>query len=177
VVTAWVLNVDAERRRVSLTLIKPGTERRPPERKSHAPRRGKPARQEAQGGARPEGAPAAQAGAAPAGAAQTTAPPRGRPPQGQGRRPPPRRQQQQHGRQQQQRQPQRARTYQGPKRERPKPKLTESALQGAEPLRTFAELKALYEAKRPQEAPAAPQPAAVAVETPPPAEGHTPDNP
>src|SRR5207249_5832937 len=33
VVTVWVLTVDKERRRVSLTMIKPGTERRPPEKK------------------------------------------------------------------------------------------------------------------------------------------------
>src|SRR5262249_20677027 len=33
VVTVWVLTVDQERRRVSLTMIKPGTERKPPEKK------------------------------------------------------------------------------------------------------------------------------------------------
>src|SRR5207247_4905709 len=33
VVTVWVLTVDKERRRVSLTMIKPGTERKPPERR------------------------------------------------------------------------------------------------------------------------------------------------
>src|SRR5436305_6993273 len=33
VVTVWVLTVDKERRRVSLTMIRPGTERRPPEKK------------------------------------------------------------------------------------------------------------------------------------------------
>src|SRR5947209_3772543 len=33
VVTVWVLAVDRERRRVSLTMIKPGNERRPTERK------------------------------------------------------------------------------------------------------------------------------------------------
>jgi transcriptional accessory protein Tex/SPT6 len=32
VVTVWVLSVDQERRRVSLTMIQPGTQRRPPER-------------------------------------------------------------------------------------------------------------------------------------------------
>ncbi len=165
VVSVWVLNVDQERRRVSLTMIKPGTERRPPERKSHPPRRGRPARAEAQGGRR-EGASTAQAAAAPAPAGQTAtaAPHRGGRPQGHGRRPPPR-QQHGHGRHQHQRQPQQARTYQAPRRERPKPKLSESALQGAEPLRTFAELKALYEAKRTQETPAPVQETAVAVET------------
>jgi uncharacterized protein len=44
VVTVWVLNVDADRKRASLTMIPPGTERKPPERR--------PARQE-----RPPGEP------------------------------------------------------------------------------------------------------------------------
>src|SRR5581483_2207269 len=38
VVTVWVLTVDQQRRRVSLTMIKPGTERKPPERRPQAPR-------------------------------------------------------------------------------------------------------------------------------------------
>src|SRR5207302_744390 len=48
VVTVWVLTVDKERHRVSLTMIKPGTERRPPERK---PAQGQPQ----QGGRPPRG--------------------------------------------------------------------------------------------------------------------------
>src|SRR5439155_6861467 len=41
VVKGWVLSVDADRRRVSLTMIAPGTERRPPERRpQQAPRDG-----------------------------------------------------------------------------------------------------------------------------------------
>src|SRR5262249_61549710 len=47
VVAVWVLAVDKERRRVSLTMIKPGTERKPPERKPPPPRReGPPPRRE-----------------------------------------------------------------------------------------------------------------------------------
>src|SRR5262249_49480012 len=38
VVTVWVLSVDQERRRVSLTMIRPGTERKPPEKKPAQPR-------------------------------------------------------------------------------------------------------------------------------------------
>src|SRR6516164_10792263 len=38
VVTVWVLNVDQQRHRVSLTMIQPGTERKPPERKPYTPR-------------------------------------------------------------------------------------------------------------------------------------------
>ncbi len=39
VVTVWVLAVDKDRRRVSLTMIQPGTERKPPEKKPQPPRR------------------------------------------------------------------------------------------------------------------------------------------
>ncbi len=39
VVSVWVLNVDTERHRVSLTMIAPGTERKPPERRPAPPRR------------------------------------------------------------------------------------------------------------------------------------------
>src|SRR5262249_28873655 len=38
VVAVWVMSVDQERRRVSLTMIKPGTERKPPEKQAPAPR-------------------------------------------------------------------------------------------------------------------------------------------
>src|SRR5262249_33100108 len=39
VVTVWVLSVDKERHRVSLTMIPPGTERKPPERRPPPPPR------------------------------------------------------------------------------------------------------------------------------------------
>src|SRR6185437_15618136 len=39
VVGVWVLQVDGQRHRVSLTMIPPGTERKPPERGPRAPRR------------------------------------------------------------------------------------------------------------------------------------------
>src|SRR5205085_1362665 len=87
VVTVWVLSVDKERRRVSLTMIKPGTERKPPERRRRGragpaagrrDRRGQtggPAAGRGPGGAGPrrgaEAGPAAAAQAAPvAGQAQ-----------------------------------------------------------------------------------------------------------
>ncbi len=44
VVTVWVLTVDKERHRVSLTMIQPGTERKPPEKKPMPPRREGPPR-------------------------------------------------------------------------------------------------------------------------------------
>jgi uncharacterized protein len=64
VVTVWVLNVDQDRRRVSLTMIQPGTERRPPERR--------PPPREQRGGRAAPGAP-------PPGPAAPPAPPAGRP--------------------------------------------------------------------------------------------------
>jgi uncharacterized protein len=168
VVTVWVLTVDSNRRRVSLTMIKPGTERKPPERKPPPPRqehsrgerppRGRrPAPAAARGsppsqGPAPQG-PAAQP-AAPAAPAQVAhGPPRGRPPV-RGQRPPlpPRR----------------------PQRATPKPKLSQAALEGDAPLRTFSELAAFLEAKekvgtppaQPVAEPAA-APAATAEEPPP----------
>jgi competence ComEA-like helix-hairpin-helix protein len=134
VITVWVLTVDHERRRVSLTMIKPGTERKLPER-SAAPAR----RQGAGRGRRP--APAGQATAAQPAAAQTQqeqeAAVAATASTTQTRRPPPRRQQQQQ-----------VRRHQRQDRPKPKPQLSEEALQGAKPLRSFAELAAFIEAKK-----------------------------
>jgi uncharacterized protein len=168
VVTVWVLSVDKERHRVSLTMIAPGTQRKPPEKKpeprerrddrhERPPRGERPERRE--GGGRREG---------PAG---------GRPPQQRGRRPlPPR-----GGRSpvaqgapggaapaqggasrapapppgQQQPPPRKPK----PRRQPPQPKLSQAALAGATPLGTFAELAAFWEAKKkeePQPVPPAP---------------------
>jgi uncharacterized protein len=49
VVTVWVLSVDSQRHRVSLTMIAPGTERRPPERRGPPPRRDQRGPQQQQG--------------------------------------------------------------------------------------------------------------------------------
>jgi uncharacterized protein len=153
IVTVWVLTVDSARRRVSLTMIKPGTERKPPERKppqaqpaprpqhgSRPPRGRRPAPPQAPASvaapaqaappAPPEAAPAAAATAA----ARKPAPVQAPPP-----RPAPR--------------------PRKPHRAPPKPKLSQAALQGAAPLRTFSELAAYIEAKQ-QEPPPAPDPAA-----------------
>ena len=189
VVTVWVLNVDQQRHRVSLTMIRPGTERKPPEKKPYAPRQqqqgaeggadrppprgrgpgrpgGRPQEQRA-GGGRPGGRPGgppqrgpgrrpggqpqpATVGAEGGGGAQSgTTPPKQPPPPP----PPPRK----------------------PRREPPKPKLSQAALEGKAPLRTFAELGALFAAKTapppapPPPPPPAPEPAP-AVAEPPPAE-------
>jgi uncharacterized protein len=167
VVTVWVLLVDKERHRVSLTMIPPGTERKPPEKKPEPrERRGERGerREAPTGGARPpqaqprgrrplpprgrgpvpvgqtgqSGGQPAQTGAA-RGSAQASAP---RPPQ------PPRK----------------------PRRQPPKPKLSQAALAGASPLGTFAELAAFWEAKKkeePKPVPPAP-PTDTAGEQPPP---------
>jgi uncharacterized protein len=178
VVTVWVLTVDHERRRVSLTMIKPGTERKPPEKRpapqgERAPREREPGGRPPRGrGPRPGGPPPrgrrpAPQGARPAGqgghggppprqpgeaapaegaAAQATGAPAeagtGRqqgPPRGGHQPPPP----------QQQRRPRRA---------TPKPKLTQAALEGRAPLRTFGELNAFFAARKTDEPAAAPPP-------------------
>jgi uncharacterized protein len=188
VVTVWVLNVDQQRHRVSLTMIKPGTERKPPERKPFPPRQqqqpqgagagaghgggdrpprggpgrpgGRPQEQRAGGrpgggrpggppqrgpyrpGGRPQPAPASAEGGTSEGGAPP-APKQPPPPP-----PPPRK----------------------PRREPPKPKLSQAALEGKAPLRTFAELGALFAAKAAPPAPPPPpepEPAPVAAETPP----------
>jgi len=173
VVTVWVLTVDQQRHRVSLTMIKPGTERKPLERKpaegrpEHAraedrpPRGGQPRQgggpQEQRGdrGRRPQGRPGGppqrrgpgprqgggQPQAAPAGEGAPAQQAKGPPPRP---APPPRK----------------------PRREAPKPKLTQAALEGKAPLRTFAELGALFAAKQapPPPPPPPPVPAAVTPE-------------
>jgi transcriptional accessory protein Tex/SPT6 len=168
VVPVWVLSVDKERNRVSLTLIPPGTQRKPPEKKGEArERRG-------EHGERPERGPRPDRRE---GGARREDGGRGRPPQQRGRRPlPPR-----GGRapaaagapdgaapaqggasrtaapapRQQQPPPRKPK----PRRQPPKPKLSQAALAGATPLGTFAELAAFWEAKKkeePQPVPPAP---------------------
>jgi uncharacterized protein len=161
VVTVWVLSVDKDRRRVSLTMIAPGTERKPPEKKPLPPRR------EGQPGARP---PQGQRQGPPQGGRRP--PPRG----GQGGRP---------GGRPPQRAPQPAQVAKPaeasgqaaplgaaaqaaqaapppppppprkPKRQPPKPKLSQAALAGKESLGTFAELAAFWEAKKTDDTPTA----------------------
>ncbi|HEV3260460.1 MAG TPA: Tex family protein [Gemmataceae bacterium] len=157
VVTVWVLTVDHERRRVSLTMIKPGTQRKPAERKpaqprpqrgSRPPRGRRPAPPHAQVAVPGQGAPSAAVAQEPTktvGEAASGPPPRQAAPPPRPA-PPPRR----------------------PKRHAPKPKLSQAALEGKAPLRTFSELKALYEAKQKEEPP---QGQATAVQEPRPSPG------
>jgi uncharacterized protein len=132
IVRVWVVDVDKERRRVSLTMVEPGTERPP-----QPPRR--PPRSEGQQGGRPRRPPrppaaAVAGGAASAGpAAQGGAPPQ-RPGSG-----PPRHRKKHHAH--------------APGRPKPKPAaplrpLTKDMKEGKEPMRTFGDLKQFFEQKR-----------------------------
>jgi uncharacterized protein len=185
VVTVWVLSVDQTRRRVSLTMIKPGTERKPPERRPAPPPRQQQQQPQQPGGPRPpqrgrrpqfagqgqgqgprpqggsrSGPPSQRSGQPPR--RETTPPPQQQPvevaagtttpaPAETPVAPPPR---------------QPAPPPRRPQRTPPKPKLSQAALEGKVPLRTFGELSALFAAKREPKQPPAPAPA----ETPPPQE-------
>jgi uncharacterized protein len=159
VVPVWVLLVDKERHRVSLSMIPPGTERKPPEKRPE-PRERRPERGERRGDRPP---PQREGGPRREGGERREAPTGGRPPQQRGRRPlPPRG---------------RAPVAQGapggaaapvqqppppprkPRRQPPKPKLSQAALAGASPLGTFAELAAFWEAKKKEDEPPTPPPA------------------
>jgi transcriptional accessory protein Tex/SPT6 len=137
VVRVWVLKVDNEKNRVSLTMIPPVVERRPAERRP-APG-AEQAGQDAGRPPRPERPPRRPP--------QPAATPAGGPPQD---RPPPRRDQR---RQPPPRRPGTHTPYQTPKRDRPLPKLSQEALEGKQDLRTFAELKAFFEAKKDDDEP------------------------
>lgn len=91
VVTAWVLGIDAARRRVSLTMIPPGTERSRPQKKKERAVKKRPPRRKPQTARRP------------------------------------------------------------PRKPRPQPELpplSEAAVEGAEPVRSFGELKRLWETRQ-----------------------------
>jgi uncharacterized protein len=183
VVAVWVLSVDQERRRVSLTMIAPGTERKPPERRPERPPQRRPARAEGdrppprgdrrppqgerapQGerpprAARPQGAQPYQQGGRPAGGrAPAPRTPLNIPqtPRGKTRKPPPApRPGQTAGNQAEQ--SAEATPHQAarkPRRPTAKPNLTQEALAGAAPLGTFAELAAFWAAKKKEDEPAA----------------------
>jgi len=172
VVTVWVLTVDKERHRVSLTMIKPGSERKPGDR---PPRREQPQGDRPPRGRR-QGPPPGQGQGPPPQQGEGGAPPqRGRPPrhgryQGRGPAPgqapaaaasdqgcaavagdkaPPARQAPP---------PRPAPPPRKHRREAPRPKLSQAALEGKVPLRTFGELSALFAAKTREPAPPAPPP-------------------
>ncbi len=136
IVKVWVMEVDKERRRVSLTMVRPGTERTKPPRYGHRPEHEKPAEQ----GARPQGE--RPAGQRPPRPPRPQRPPHTGGPQGgqQGRPPRP------HGRGRPERQ-----EYRPPPRPRPAPKpvipITDAMKTGKEPMRTFGDLLQFYQHK------------------------------
>jgi uncharacterized protein len=147
VLKVWVVEVDKNRRRVSLTAIAPGTERQHPpqrERPPREPRPQRPPRQQQQGGGRPP-----QQGDRRPQSAGTGAPPQGqRPPRpqgggggsGSGRR------DQRRGGRPEQHEP---RTIE---REPTKPKkikpITKAQEEGKEPMRSFSDLMQLFDKKK-----------------------------
>ncbi|HTM55573.1 MAG TPA: Tex family protein [Pirellulales bacterium] len=158
IVKVWVHEIDKTRRRVSLTMIPPGTERfQPPkrgEKKRHEARRPKP---EPAGGttAPAEAQPASVEGAAVPAEVAAPAPDR-RP------RPPSRRPEKRGGpREQRQGQPPRPK-FKSPPPHRPKPKpvvpLTTEMKAGKAPLRTFGDLKQFFELKSEPEGKSAQEP-------------------
>jgi transcriptional accessory protein Tex/SPT6 len=146
VVTVWVLNVDADRRRASLTMIPPGTERKPPERR---PQRGErpPAER------RPEGQ------------GRSGPPRRGpRPPQRGERRPQPDHQPN-GGEEKAPPRPPRQLPERKPPKPRPLPNISQAKKDGKEYLNTLGELAAFFKAREAPPPAAAPEPP---VEQPPP---------
>src|SRR5205823_935039 len=139
IVKVWVLKIDKDSNHVSLTMIQPGAERKPPERRPPLPRR--------EGEGQPQD--------------RRPSPPRGRGPGGpprEGQRDSQRRPQ--HGRSGPPRQGGPPREHQReaapppppppprkPRREAPKPKLTQAAMEGKAPLRSLGELAAFFAAK------------------------------
>jgi protein Tex len=185
VVTVWVLKVESERRRVSLTMIPPGTERTkpperrpPPERAPQAPReRGeRPGPRPPRVGGPPqrERGPVPQRGGPP----QQRGPFRGRGPRPQPGQPaaasdgapPPA-----PGAAPSQPQPAPPPPRKPPK-PKPLPKLSQDALTGKKPLHTFGELEAFFKAKTTPPPPPAAEAGPVA-ETPTPVPPPAPPSP
>ena len=162
IVTVWVLKIDKESNHVSLTMIPPGTERKPGERGQRPPRREGEQRQPPprRDGPPRQGPPQRE------GQGQRQ---QGRPPRRDGgpqRRPggPPREQR----REEPPAPPPPPPPPRKPRREAPKPKLTQAAIEGKAPLRTLGELAAFFAAKEEKDKPAAPPPPPEQKQDPPP---------
>ncbi len=157
IVTVWVLKIDKDANHVSLTMIKPGSERLPHERDQRPPRReGERAPQDR--GQRPPPRDRGPGGPPREGQGQRDSRPpqrRSGPPPRQGQGGPPR-------------EPRREERPPAPppppppprkpRREVPKPKLTQAAMEGKAPLRTLGELAAFFAAKEEKDKPAPPPP-------------------
>jgi uncharacterized protein len=154
-VKVWVHEIDKTRRRVSLTMIAPGTPRGN-ERRGSRPKRGEKPQQPTAGNGEPATAAAgtAEEPARPAGG-ERRGPPRERSGPGHGHSRPPRRgDQSAAGPGSEQGRPPRPKFKSGPPR-KPKPlvPITSAMKEGREPLRTFGDLKQFLELKTPDVAP------------------------
>lgn len=166
VVTVWVLAVDPERRRVSLTMIEPGTERPPAAPAQRRPprgerRQGPPPNTPAAASSGPEGEERQPASSAAQRRGEARTGEREGTRHGQGRRPPHHRHENQHGGRQRQNRshegsrgagaPASGQTHERkPPRKKPEPivRLSQDAIDGKEALHTFGELKALFDLKK-----------------------------
>ena len=148
-VKVWVHEIDKTRRRVSLTMIAPGTPRGN-ERRARPKRGDKPAEQPSGPG---NGTPGAEAESAPPSGGERRGPPRERSGQGGSHSRPPRRDSAPAGRGHGQGQPPRPKFKSGPPK-KPKPliPITSAMKEGREPLRTFGDLKQFLELKTPDAA-------------------------
>ncbi len=193
VVVVWVLKIEGDRRRASLTMIAPGSERKPPERR---PMEARPPRDEQRPMADRNPRPPRPAGQVPQrrpdGPPQTAAgPPQqrdrsGPPPFRGGPRPqrpdgPPVRHDGGGPHAAPKMPPPPPPPPRKPPKPKPLPKLSQDALKGKSPLHSFGELEAFFKAKdAPPEVPSAPPPqpeAPTPVQNSAPAEEHRPEAP
>jgi protein Tex len=156
IVRVWVVEIDKERRRVSLTMVRPGSERPKPQPQQH----GRPEGQRPQGARPPRDAVRSQGdgqgGPHRSQQQHPPRPPRPTRPGGEGGRPP---RPQGGGRPRQD-------THRPPPRPRPAPRpmipITKAMQDGKEPMRTFGDLLQFYQHKTVEAEPA--QPVATAPE-------------
>jgi uncharacterized protein len=143
IVKVWVLKIDKDSNHVSLTMIQPGSERRGPERGVRPPRQ-EGERPPQDRGQRPPPREQRASGGPPQGQRQGQG--QGRPPQ---RRsgPAPRSVNPQPREEKPALPPPPPPPPRKPRREAPKPKLTQAAMEGKAPLRTLSELAAFFAAK------------------------------
>jgi transcriptional accessory protein Tex/SPT6 len=157
IVKVWVLKIDKDSNHVSLTMIQPGSERLPQERAPRPPRRENEGQRQDRGQRPPprdrvpagppregqrEGQGQRQQGSRPPQRRGGPPPRQGsRPPQRDAAPPPP---------------PPPPPPPSKPRREAPKPKLTQAAIEGKAPLRTLGELAAFFAAKEDKAKPPAP---------------------
>lgn len=154
IVTTWVLGVDAERRRVSLTMIEPGTPRQPPPRQRRGPRPSPepPVSSEAGASAPPDKGPRPKPAPRPRPERRPPRPPRPAAaprPAPAPTPPPPRPISTTVGRKESVRAAREAMRKGAPPR--PPVQLSPEAIDGRQVLHTFGELKALFEARKNQE--------------------------